>query len=267
MATQTDVTNALMALIKSAVYPNGTGQPSIVTIPVKVITGYAGSVDLTEVSNNTDALVTVYRSTAKKTLYSFIGNWSTLNLVTPTLSLIVFNNTVTVTGTVFTPSNCLIKVNNVSYHYAVLNTDTLQTIATNLAALIPGATVVGTVITISNAYKVETKIGTTGTAMRSVGDVQENYWIDVWAADNATRQTIADALLVALRVNYRFNLVDGAQATLNSDFDKRDFDKSQKVGVYRSMISIFVAYQLTQKATFYTITDIALNTSYVPEII
>lgn len=266
MATQTDVTNALMAIAKAAVYPNGTSQPSIVNLPVKVITGYAGSIDLTDVANKTNALITVYRSTAKKTLYSFIGNWSTLSIVEPTLSLIVFNNTVTVSGTVFTPANCLIKVNNVGYHYSVSPTDTLQTIAANLAALIPGVTVVDTVITISSAYKVETKIGTTGTAIRSVGDVQENYWIDVWAADNTTRQAIADALLVALRVNYRFDLVDGAKATLNSDFDKRDFDKSQKVGVYRSLISIFVAYQLTQKATFYTITDIKQNTSYVPEI-
>lgn len=264
MATQTNVYDALMLLAKNAAYPDGLDEPSVVGIPVNVITGWPNPQRL-EVSGNT-VTVSIYKvPNLEKPTIAFRSDWQTLSIIVPTLFMTVLNDTVTISGEIALPQNCLIKVNGTPYHYKVLINDTPLTIAAAFGALIPGATVDGAVITIPGAYRLQAIVGVTGTAIREVNRQEASFYITVWAKTDELREAVAQVILVAIGDTKRISLPDGETARLKYH-TRRDEDKSQKVGVYRTDIIVAVEYAITQKATFYTVTDVNQTITYVPSI-
>jgi hypothetical protein len=266
MATQTEVYNALMQLAKNAAYPDGLNNPSVVGVPVNVITGWPNPTRLQAAQAGEAVTVSIYKvPNLEKPTISFQSNWQTLTIVEPTLFMTVVGDTVTITGTISLPQNCLIRVNGTPYHYKVVANDTPNSIAANMAALIPNAAVNNNIITITGAYRLQAIVGVTGIAIKEVNRQEANFYITVWAATDELREAVAQVILVAIGNTKRIDLPDGETARLKYH-TRRDEDKSQKVGVYRTDLIVAIEYAITQKATFYTITDTQLNITYVPSI-
>lgn len=266
MATQTEVYNALMQLAKNAAYPNGWNQPSIIGIPVMVISGWPSPKRLDAMLSGEAVTVSIYKvPNMEKATVSFQSKWERVDTVDPSLIMTVVDNTVTITGTVSLPQNCLIRVNGTPYHYQVQANDTPITIAAAFAALIPNAASVDNVVKIDDAYRLVAYVSVKGTAIKEVNRSEAYFYLTVWAADEQSREAVANAILIAIGDTKRIDLPYGETARLKYH-NRRDDDKSQKVSVLRTDIIVSVEYAITQIANFFTITDVNFNVAYVPLI-
>jgi hypothetical protein len=268
MADLYDVEIALKNLVINAVYPNGTSSPSVANIPITIGVGWPKPIDLDEKLLDGGAYVTVYAPNGMERVVTQLPtDWQlvTINPATLTLTVNEAGTTVTVGGTVSTPHGCLIKVDSERYFYEVLSDDTLESIATALASLIPSATSVGEVISIPNAYKVTAKVGVKGTSARILERQEKQFQIITWAFNPAIRATIGAALKVYFAKVYRFTLPDQFYAMMKYSRTS-EFDDYQKTQLYRRDLFYLVNYPTTETQEFYNISDIPTSIQIVSNI-
>lgn len=265
MADLTDVENYLVNAVSMAVYPNGTSNPSVAGINAMVYAGYPTppqlDADFSPTNPSPRAHINI-NFLMDKDSSNILNGWQTTNINAPTLTLTVNLQlgTITVGGIVSVPENCAITVNTKIYTYSVQSFDTLFSIAYNIAALIPNATVLDNVVTVPNAYLLLARIGSTGTAINAVGQQQAVFKITVLAPSNAYRTAFSAAIQGYLDANYRFTLPDTTGANLVYKTSKK-FDEYQKTIIYRRDLMYQVTYYTTIQNTFYTIVDPVVNIS------
>jgi hypothetical protein len=270
MADLTDVENYLVNAITTAIYPNGSNNPSVAGIDAMVYAGNPVPSQL-DIDLSPDNLVQRAHITVNfymdKDASNLLDGWQTVTINMPSLTLSVNENagTITVGGTVSTPINCVIKVNKLIYRYAVQQADTLQTVAANIAALIPNASSVSNVITVPNAYQLIAHTGSVGTAINAVGQQQAVFRITVLAPSFIYRTAFSKAIQGYLDENYRLTMPDSTGANMSYK-GTRQFDAYQKTFIYRRDLMYQVTYYTVLEREFYTITDTPINVSYVPEI-
>jgi hypothetical protein len=272
MADIKDVGDALKNLAIAAVYPNGTNQPSVAGIDVQIFQGWPKAPLLDKSLAAGKAVVSIFSSNASRITTRFDTQWQDLTYNAATITLTVNNTakTVTLNGTVTTPQSCMVIVNGTGYAYGVQQNDTLTTIAAALAALIPGATASGNVITVNTAYKIAARVGTTGTSVREVAREERVFTVTVWAPPalgNAYpplyRSQIASAIQSLFAATSRITLPDGYYASLKTGA-VHEIDESQKDNFYRRNLDYVVEYAITQSETDYAITNAYSNNTIGP---
>ncbi|MFD2271831.1 hypothetical protein ACFS07_13365 [Undibacterium arcticum] len=100
MADLTDVGSALVALIAQTVYPNGTGQASVANTGVRIYQGWPNPQQLDADLKLGICHVSVYPRTEERNVTRYSKDWQQLSVNTPTLTLTISGQTVTVGGTV-----------------------------------------------------------------------------------------------------------------------------------------------------------------------
>lgn len=191
MADLTDVANALVTLVSATLYPNGIGQASVAGVGVRVYQGWPNPEQLDPDLRATTPIchVSVYPRPEEKNTTRYMPTWKQTSVNTPTLTLTIAGQAVTVGGTVPLASNphvVMVMGNGKPYVYAVLATDTLNSIAAALAALIAadiaGTAAAGAVITLPNSARLQAaRVGVTGTAVREVRRQERSFQIGIWA--------------------------------------------------------------------------------------
>jgi hypothetical protein len=154
MADVSDIENVLAATLTQTIYPNGTGNPSIVGAPCKIYRGWPIPANLDKDLAAGKINISVFPQDNEQRTTRYPKKWYTLPFATPQLELIVEGNTITVAGTPSSPLNAAAIVNGTAYVYPVQVSDTVVSIATGLAALInvnTPATSEGAVISIDDA--------------------------------------------------------------------------------------------------------------------
>jgi len=156
---------------------------------------------------------------------------------------------VTVGGTVSSPQNLALRINNKFYTYVVQASDTLASIATALAALIEanisGTSVSGPAITIGPTGKLQAaRIGGFGTVTKEVRRQERVMMITVWANAPALRDQIAAAVDVALAQEHFLCMPDGFGARLIYK-NSMVVDALQKANLYRRDLNYHVEYATT----------------------
>lgn len=268
MANILDVQNALCAVATQTLYPNGTGQPSLITAPVNIYPGWpqdaalsadlaAGTVDVSVFPTQIERNTTRYpRHDARDVAIN-----------TPTLTLTISGQQVTVGGAMpstFFAQNAVVKAGGVPYVYATQATDTLTSIATALAALIPGATSSAAVITVPDGVPVtDALIGTTGTRIAELRRQERVFMVTVWAPTAALRDAAADAIDVALADTTFLTLVDSSAARLIYKSSPAT-DVFQKADLFRRDLHYFVEYATTLTETDTQVTQLEINESLNP---
>lgn len=269
MADLVDVQNSLVALISQILYPNGTAQPSVTGIPTTVYAGWPTAsqldADLLALSQGLPAgkiHVTVFppkgmgRNTTR-----FMRTWQDAVLPVQTLTLTINGLQVTVGGTVATPQNVMLMVGGQPYVYAVQPADTVTSIATALAALIPGAANAGPVITLAASSNLTAaRVGASGTAMKEIRRQERVFMITVWADTPAHRDVTAPAIDVVLADTEFLVFPDTSAGRLiykSTDVD----DMVSKALLYRRDLVFSVEYGTFKVATTTQITQTQLNVS------
>jgi hypothetical protein len=259
MSDVSDVSAALVGLIAQALYPNGTAQPSVTGYPTVIYAGWPTSsqldADLAGFSNGLGGRlhVTVFPTPTEKRDPPYRTQWEELTVTAPTLTATITGQTVTIGGTVATPQNVALIIDNAAYVYAVQPTDTLTTIATALAALVAGASNTGAVITIPAGAAIRAaRTGAGGTMQREIRRQTRRMQITVWADTPANRDATAVAVDVALSAIERMTMPDQTQARLLYEASHQIDDQS-KANLYRRDMLYSVEYSTTQTVTATTV--------------
>lgn len=251
MADLTDVSNALVALVAQVLYPNGTAQPSITGVPTLVYAGWPTAsqldADLAGLPGGTGRMhVTVFPTSTEKNVTRYFPDWQPKTQNAATLALSVAGQAITISGTVSTPQNVAVLVDGSAYTYAVQAGDTLTSIATALAALIPGATNAGAVITVPDGHPIRAaRAGGSGTLQRETKRQMRVMQMTVWADTPDNRSATAAAIDSALSGIERIALPDGTLARMIYKAAHEN-DALQKAALFRRDLLYSVEYATTQ---------------------
>ena len=259
MADLSDVINSLVDICQTAVYPNGLLNPSVANVDVRIYGGWPIPENLDADLSVGKANVSVYPTPSERVTTRFPINWhqSTINPKTIILT-VTDTTTVTVSGTITTPQTCMVIVNGTGYAYTILAGDTLTTIAAGIAALIPGASSVGTIVTITGAYRLSANISVPGIGIRELKRQERVFMVSVWAPSDPIRTAIVAPIDILFAATERFVLPDDYYAILKYH-GTRITDSMEKSKLYRRDLLYSVEYATTQTETEYTIADAFVN--------
>lgn len=182
-----------------------------------------------------------------------------------TIILDVVGNTITVNGSVTAGQVSVAIVNSIGYAYMAQTGDTLNTIATQLASLIPNASALNNVITINNTYDIQARVSVPGT-MRRVLQSEEGIFrvrIIVPTAYQAIRELIGKTIQLAflkLEPRYYLEMPDGVSASIRAkgidEINTYEFD----LALMRDYLYL-IEYHSVDVEEFQTIADPYQNTT------
>ncbi|MDW3683105.1 hypothetical protein RA280_15370 [Cupriavidus sp. CV2] len=266
MADLSDVSDALVTLIANTLYPNGTGQPPAPGVPCRVYAGWPTPAQLDADLAAGTAHVSVFNRPEARNTTRYQSLPQDLAVTLPTLTLTISGRTITVGGTVAAGVNTAVIVGTKGYTYQTTGADTLNSIASTLAALInadfPGTTASGAVITLPAAGPAiaAARVGGSGQQVTEVGRVEQVFQVTVWANTPANRKAIA-SLITPMLMNTRFmTLADNTAARLILK-SQRDDDVPQRELLYRRDIMATVEYVETVTTTSTAVVDVVQNTA------
>jgi len=247
MADLSDVQNVLVGLIAGWLYPNGTAQQSSVGFPVRVGSGWPTRATLDPDLLAGTANVTVYATPNERKTTRYQQGWQQQTSRTPTLTLTGQGQTVTVGGTnpaPYSQQNIAVFVDHSPYTYPVQPTDTPATIAAALAAIIPGATSAGAVVTIPGAIGA-LRVGGTGTAVKVIRNQCRMFQIVLWCSTPAQRNALSN-LIDPLLSDLRFlTLPDGLFARIVYHNSPQQ-DLGEKARLFRKDLMYMVDFATTK---------------------
>jgi hypothetical protein len=245
MASLTDVVKQIASQINAIVYPNGTGQPSIAGIPLRIYPGWPVPNELEADLKAGKAHISIYPHGRDAKTSRYIGRtWVPLTSPIHTVVMTVQGAVVTLSGTI-SRQNLLINLNGTHYVYAMQPSDTLTTAATALASMIPGATSSGTVITLTGAHSVFTRVGGFGTAYMETKRQEQAVMISIWANSPEARDAVASPIDSALSDSNVINFTDGSAGIIHSSGSMMT-DQLQKSDLYRMDLFYTIDYATTQ---------------------
>lgn len=260
MADINDVQDGVVALVAGVLYPSGSSQPPVNGIPTRIYAGWpvASQLDADLLAGN--AHVSVFgRESRNTTRYQTIQQDFTAT--TPSLTLTINARTVTVGGTPAAGFNTAVIVGTNAFTHQTVVGDTLNSIASALAALInatyPGTSAAGPVITMPATGPALTaaRVGGSGSQLTEVGRVEQVFQITIWANTPANRKAIGSMIVPAL-MNSRFITLADTTAARVILKGQRDDDVPQKELLYRRDIMVTVEYVETMTNTATTVVDI-----------
>lgn len=263
MADLSDVRNTITGLIENAVYPFGTSQPSIAGVDIRVFGGWPFPASLDNDLLAGKINISIFPTNIVRPTTRFDIQWQQLSVNPATIILTANDTTVTVSGTISVPQTCMIIINGTGYPYVVQQSDTLDSIAAGIAALIPGASALGAVVTIPNAYSLIARVTTQGSAVREFIREERVFKITVWSPTDSLRALIGNAINVALGKIQRIELPDGYYARIKFA-GQMDTDVVEKARLYRRDIDFSVEYAITEAQESTVITDTTDTTIYTP---
>ena len=251
MSDLSDVENLLISTLTQIIYPNGTANPSIINANCRIFRGWpipaqldadlaAGIIDISLYPQEQDQRTTRYPK-----------DWQQANVPTPTLTLTVSGTMIIVGGTPTSPLNAAAIVNNIGYVYPVQATDTVNTIATGLAALInvnTPATSSGPVITIPAATEMSATVGTIGTIVRETRRQKRKFQINCWCPTPAVRDSIGAAIDEAFADIDFLTMPDGISARVLYE-SSMVVDNLERQGLYRRYMNYSVEYATSDTQT------------------
>lgn len=254
MATLLQVLQTLTSLVATACYPNGTSMPSVTTKQISIESGFPIRTQQDLDLGSGFSHVYVYPTDKERVVTKFQRIYQPMTKTAATIVLTVSGNNVTVTGTISVPQAVMIIVNGVGYGYQILSNDTLDSIASNTAALIPNATASGNIIMIPNQYSLIARVTTAYTATEELSRVDRIFGIYVVSPNFTDRSTIIDAMDVFLKENYRITLPDNFVGMVFYN-DTIIHDDLEQYTVYKGWLNYTIQYPTTLTNAFTSITD------------
>jgi hypothetical protein len=244
MADQSDVENALVALAASAIYPNGSGSPSLPGPNCRIYRGWPNSAALNADLAAGVINVTIFpRGEPGHNTSRYSQQWHGSPTQT-TLTASVSGVSVTIGGTAGPGQLVGILVNQASYVYCSQASDTPSTVAANLATSIRADWIVnmsGAVLTIPGAGTVLARVVASASVMQEARRQKQEFRITCWCPTPATRDVSASAVDLLLAGCQFIDLADGSQGRVQYR-GTLVFDQSQDALLYRRDLLYDVEY-------------------------
>lgn len=238
MADLADVMDAIEAIARGAVYPAGTGSPSVTGRPVDVAQGWPLSDDLDAAMRGRRTLVSVYAvpGTLSATDQPFGAAPTPIEAPARGVTAALDARTLTIGGTPRAGEVVVLGLDGIPYTHLVAAGDTPSGIAAALAAQIPPARVIrsGAVLDFPVVDGNDLSVGVGGPVRVADRLRRQNVQIRVvvWAPTPAARTAAARAVDVAIERDPKIRLADGSLAHLVYAGTNLD-DTHERTGVYR----------------------------------
>ncbi|MGO9304020.1 MAG: hypothetical protein ACLP3R_10005 [Candidatus Korobacteraceae bacterium] len=247
MADQSDVENALVALAAEAIYPNGSGSPSVPGPDCRIYRGWPNSAALNADLASGVINVTVFpQGEAGRNTTRYSRHWSG-SLPQPTLTISVSGVSVTIGGTSGPGQHAGLLINNSSYVYVSQSGDTPEIVAANLATAARTDWIVnlsGATLTIPGAGSLLARVVADAALMQEVRRQEQGFRITCWCPTPTTRDASASAIDLLLGGFQFISLADGSQGRLQYR-GTLVFDQSQDALLYRRDLLYEVEYPTT----------------------
>ncbi len=269
MADVSDVYNTLAEWISNLLYPNGPQNPSALTyngapVAFRVYPGWPVTQNLNADLANGVVNVNVYPRPEEVNVSTLPSDWEITEEPTPTLTASVSDLSVTIGGTVTAGEVMTIFYDGTAQSYTALSSDTLDTIAQALSALISGSSVSGATVTLpAGSYSVSAQVTSPVTAIYDVKEQRRTFQIVVWAPSPVLRDQVAQFIDQYLGNTYRISLPDGSMMTLMYERSPMD-DLLQKEGCWRRDLFYHVVFATTQTQTFVPVVNTKVQTALSP---
>lgn len=254
MADLSDVLDTLCEGVQTAVYPNGTSQPSVTGGQIIIVPGWPIRNQLDDTMKSGACFVSVFPTARERVTTKFPRDWQTVSIAAPTLTATIVDNTITIGGTVTVPQAVMVISNDVGYAHQALITDTLDDIAAALAALIPGASATGSLITIADSYRLITRITVQAQVAQRLGMQRRDFMITCWCPTPDLRKTLAPYIDIYFRQNFQIALSDGFYCHIWYS-GTHEIDEIELVNIYRRDLIFSVQYETTFTQSMPIITD------------
>lgn len=260
MADISDVGRVLVSFLAQALYPQGTGAPSTAGgVPVMVYTGWPTADTLDKDLRAGKAHLTVFPTDIERNTSRYKRDWQQVDVPAQTITVAVSGQTITIGGTVATPQNVMAMVDRLPYVYPVQIWDTLASIATGLAALIPGATSSGVIVTVpGTSILTAARVGASGTSVMVLRNQERVMVMSIWADTPEHREAVARVADVALAKISFLTMPDQTQARIIYRSSRID-DRQQKAKLYRRDLNYSVDYATTETEEEMQVTQTQLN--------
>ena len=178
----------------------------------------------------------------------------------PTLTASVAGNVVTFGGVPAYGQFVGLNVGGQNYNYVVQITDTLDSIASEFAALVPNASASGNVLTLPITAQVPSATVTvSGSSLIEGGREEQLFSIITWAISPDIRDSIMQTIYPALAYNYRLALPDGTIATLMDIQASGPDDRPARASMWRRDIRCNYDYPVTYVQSYPPVTSTTLN--------
>jgi len=260
MASLSDVQNAMVNVIAPAMYPNGTSNPSIAGVPIYVAPGDFLKQDLDAGLNAGNIYIAVFAvngMTRPTTRFQRLFVEPKIN--NPGLILTVEANTVIVTGTIVANEAAMVIVDGVGYSVKVLVGSTVNSIASALAALIPSASSLNNIVTISNTYDIVARVSVQGTSREILYSREGVFRARVITPSHDQRELVGDAMEIAFGLNgYYMPMPDGLSASIRPN-RVMEVNPYELDNAFLRDYLFLVEYHTTYVGTFQTVADTSMT--------
>lgn len=247
MPDLSEVENVIVSKVAQILYPNGTAAASATGHPVKIYRGWPIQQGLDTDIRAKIVHVSVFPMDVEQNVTRGDREWMELPSPRITLTMTAAEDTVTIGGTPRCPLNAAVLVDSKAFVYPLQATDTPTSIATALAALINAHTPAssdGPVITVPNAKKLETRIGSVGLVVQEVKRQKKGFRITIWCHDPMVRDAISAVLDPALADQTFLSLTDGTSGRIRYE-RTHTVDSIQRSGIYRRDFDYSVEFATT----------------------
>lgn len=235
MADESDVEEALVLLLSSTLYPNGTGAGSAIAADCRIYRGWPNSSALDADLRANIINVTVFpASGAGRVTSRYLRRWE-VSHAAPNLSASISGTSVTFSGTASPGQLAGLAVNGQTFVYATGSADTPVTVAANLASQARSATIVlvsGAMLSIPGAWSLKARVVAQGQAVSQVRRQSYSLRVTCWCPSPQTRDSAAMAIDQAFSQVAFLQLSDGSQARMTYE-GTLVLDQSQDALLYR----------------------------------
>jgi len=247
MADLSDVLGYLAAQAATVLYPNGSGESSLIGVPVKIDRGWPAAADLAADLAAGNVRIGVSSLPRERLSSRYLGQtWRVRQMPEHTLVATLDGQTLTFGGTAAV-CNILVRLDDRDYLYSVQPGDSLADIARALAANMPGAHCAGEVLTLPAAYSATVRIGAVGTVLKELRRQEKRFLLNVWAPSPTLRDQTAKALDTAFAALDNIVFADGSTGYLQYAYTIQS-EPPAITGQYRRDLAYNIDYATTVTA-------------------
>ena len=251
MADQSDVEVALVNVVSTALYPNGTSEASIPGPDCRIYRGWPNSAALDADLAAGKINVTIFPGGGTcHTTTRYAERWAGA-AAQSTLTVAVDGTSVTFGGTANVGHIAGILVDGTSYAYRTQSGDTPQSVAANLASMARGDSIVHlsySTLTIAGAGNLLARVVADAQVQQEVRRQEQGFRVTCWCPTPATRDAVASAVDQALSTQRFIALSDGTSGRLTYA-GNTVFDQSQNARLYRRDLTYNVEYPTIVSST------------------
>jgi hypothetical protein len=261
VADISDVEAALVTTIAGVVYPNGLTNPSGLPSAraAKIFRGWPNSAALDADLKSGLVDISVFPLPGHSRLTTrYPTDWRPLSRQSVTLTATTTPTTATFSGTGALGLLAGVRLAGLAYVYPLISQDTPATVAAALAALVPGASSDGPVLTVPAAPDFLVRIGGQASVQREIRRQSQGFQVTIWAPDPVSRDAAGSLIDGALAATDWVPLPDGSWGWLKYASSSTD-DVPTKDSLWKRTLIYTIEYATTQTQTVQTLLFGVLN--------